>query len=57
MIDAEIKRIIDESYARAKEELIKHAVQLKMLATALLEKEVLNAEEVRQIVGFPAAQV
>ena len=53
-IDAEVKRIIDESYDRAKKELSSHLDKLKTLATALLEKEVLDAEEVRAIVGIPA---
>ena len=54
VIDSEIKRIIDESFARAKHELTKHADKLKALAQALLEKEVLGAEEVRAIVGIAA---
>jgi cell division protease FtsH len=57
MIDAEIKRIIDEGYARAKDELTRNLDKLKALATKLLEKEVLDAEEVRQIVGIPQAAV
>ncbi|OGW83511.1 MAG: cell division protein FtsH [Omnitrophica bacterium RIFCSPHIGHO2_02_FULL_51_18] len=57
LIDAEVKRIIDEAYLRAKEELVKHSVQLNALAAALLEKEVLDAAEVRRIVGHPPAQV
>jgi cell division protease FtsH len=52
MIDAEVKRIIDESYTRAKNELTSHIDQLKKLAQTLLEKEVLDAEEVRVIVGI-----
>ncbi len=56
-IDIEIKRIIDECYVRAKHELTTHAEQLKTLATALLEKEVLDAEEVKRIVGISKADV
>lgn len=56
-IDAEIKRIIDEAYQRAKAELTRHMDRLKALATALLEKEVLDAEEVRRIVDIPAPAV
>ena len=56
-IDGEIKRIIDEAYAKAKSELTQHMEQLKMLAKILLEKEVLDAEEVRAIVGIPQAAV
>ncbi len=57
VIDAEIKRIIDECYARAKNELTNHADKLKALATTLLEKEVLDADEVRKIVGIPTPVV
>ena len=57
LIDVEIKRIIDECYVRAKNELTAHQEQLKALATALLEKEVLDAEEVKRIVGIPKADV
>ena len=57
LIDLEIKRIIDEAYAKAKNELTAHMEQLVALAKALLEKEVLDAEEVRAIVGIPAAAV
>ena len=57
MIDAEVKRIIDEAYMKAKNELTKHMEQLKKLAESLLEREVLDAEEVRQIVGIQEAAV
>ena len=57
LIDVEVKRIIDECYVRAKNELTAHGEQLKTLATALLEKEVLDAEEVKRIVGIPKADV
>ena len=40
-------------YVRAASELIKtHLVQLKKLSDRLLEKEVLEAEEVKQLVGL-----
>jgi cell division protease FtsH len=54
IIDLEIKRIIDDSYERAKSQLLANLDKLKMLAEKLLEKEVLDAEEVRAIVGIPA---
>jgi len=57
LIDLEIKRIIDESYVRAKKELTHHLDKLKALATVLLEKEVLDAEEVKAIIGIPQAAV
>jgi cell division protease FtsH len=55
MIDEEVKRIIDESYRKATSELTAHMHQLKKLAETLLEREVLDAEEVRGIVGIQKA--
>ena len=48
-IDAEIKKLIDDSYALAKKLLIEHGDELKLLAEALLEYETLDAEQVRDI--------
>jgi cell division protease FtsH len=56
LIDEEIRRIVDGCYERAKHELVTHRAKLEALATALLEKEVLDGEEVKQILGLqPAA--
>lgn len=52
LIDQEIKRIVDNCYTRAKEELSKNKDRLERLATVLLEKEVMDGEEVRRIVGI-----
>src|SRR3989338_11489335 len=46
LIDQEVRRIIDECYARAKAELLKHNDKLKLLAGTLLEKEVMDVSEV-----------
>ncbi len=51
-IDEEVRKIIDECYSRAKEELVKNKVRLDALADKLLEKEVLDREEVKKIVGI-----
>ncbi|MCG3176462.1 MAG: ATP-dependent zinc metalloprotease FtsH [Candidatus Omnitrophica bacterium] len=56
-IDAEVKRIIDDAYRRAKEELTANRERLETLTKALLEKEVLDADEVRRIVGIQPAAV
>lgn len=53
IIDQEVKRIIDECYARAKEMLSNNKDKLKTLAQTLLEKEVLDVKEVRQLLGLP----
>ena len=56
-IDEEIRRIIDACYANATQELTAHRQQLDTLATVLLEKEVLDGEEVKRLLGFPATTV
>ncbi|GJL53603.1 MAG: ATP-dependent zinc metalloprotease FtsH [Nitrospirales bacterium] len=49
-IDREVKRLILESYERTKRMLTENIHTLKALAEALLEKEVLDAMEVEEIV-------
>ncbi|MDD5174005.1 MAG: ATP-dependent zinc metalloprotease FtsH [Candidatus Omnitrophota bacterium] len=51
-IDQEVARIIDECYARAKAELNKHRDKLTVLGTKLLDKEVMEVEEVKALLGF-----
>ncbi len=53
LIDQEVKRIIDECYNRAKQVLIDNKDKLKTLSETLLEKEVLDVKEVRQLLGLP----
>ncbi|MBI4335668.1 MAG: cell division protein FtsH, partial [Candidatus Omnitrophica bacterium] len=52
LIDQEVKRIIDECYQRAKDELSKNKDKLELLAATLLEKEVLDGEEVKKLLGL-----
>lgn len=54
IIDAEIKRFIDDAYALAKELLIKHNDALVNLSTALLEYETLDALQVNEIIEHGA---
>ncbi|MGH7250696.1 MAG: ATP-dependent zinc metalloprotease FtsH [Nitrospiraceae bacterium] len=49
-IDHEVKRLVTENYDRATRMLTEHMGVLKALAEALLEKEVLDAPEIDQIV-------
>ncbi len=49
-IDAEIRRIVDEAYQRAKDILQQHWDKLELLVKALLEQETLTLEEVESIV-------
>ena len=51
-IDQEVARIIDECYARAKTELNKHKDKLVVLGVKLLDKEVMEVEEVKALLGF-----
>ena len=52
IIDEEVKHIIDECYARAEKLIKDNQEKLKILSSALLEKEVLNAEEVKRMLGL-----
>jgi cell division protease FtsH len=52
LIDEEVKRIVDEGYAKAKGLLQQSMDKLKLLSNALLEKEVLDGEEVKRLVGI-----
>ena len=49
VIDAEIKKFIDDAYALAKELLIEHNDALKLIAEALLEYETLDAQQVKDL--------
>jgi cell division protease FtsH len=50
-IDSEIKRLVEEAYQRARELVQKHRPVLDRIAEALLEREVLEGEEVYQLVS------
>jgi ATP-dependent metalloprotease len=50
LIDAEVKRLTEAAYNRAKEFLTKHSLEHKLLAETLLEYEALTGEEVRDVV-------
>ena len=56
VIDQEIKRIVDECYARAKKTLLEYSDRLKILAETLLEKEVLDDREAKKILGLKEAK-
>jgi cell division protease FtsH len=50
-IDQEVKRIVEQSYARARTILSENRPVLERVAAALLEREVLDAEEVRMLIA------
>ncbi len=50
-IDEEVKRLIDEAYAKAKEVLLKYKDKLDVLAHALLEYETLDGAHIKEIMA------
>jgi cell division protease FtsH len=54
-IDAEVRRIIDESHDEARRLLSAHRKQLDALAEALLSRETLSEHEILEVTGLPRA--
>ena len=54
-IDSEVRRILDESYARAREIIEQNNDKINQMADLLLEKETIYTEDIEQILG-PSAQ-
>jgi cell division protease FtsH len=52
-IDQEVKRLVDDSYRKVQELLQANQDKLKVLAAVLLEKETVEGEEIRKILGLP----
>lgn len=52
MIDAEVKRLIDEAYTHAKEMLEKNRKTVEAIAKGLLEYETLSASHIHEIIEF-----
>jgi cell division protease FtsH len=52
LIDQEVKSIVDSGYASARDLLRQNSDKLKVLSSALLEKEVLDGEEVKRMLGI-----
>ena len=55
-IDTEVRRIIEEAYAKARGIIERKSEQINRMADLLLEKETIYAEDIERILG-PAAQV
>jgi cell division protease FtsH len=51
LIDKEIRRVVDEGYARAKHLLDEHRAELETLAQALLEYETLSGDEIKKLLA------
>ncbi len=50
-IDAEIRKVVEDGYARAKSLLTENAEQLESLAQALLEYETLSGDEIKKVLA------
>jgi cell division protease FtsH len=51
LVDAEVRRLLEESYERARQTLTEHSDLLHSLAGALLERETLDSEDLRLLVA------
>ena len=54
-VDAEVQRIISESHEEALRLLRQHRRELDALATALLDRETVDEDEILSVTGLPAA--
>ena len=54
LIDAEVKRIVTEAHATARGILTDHREQLEQVTRRLLEREVMEGEELREMMRTPA---
>jgi ATP-dependent metalloprotease len=50
MVESEVKRLLDESYARARALLVSKRKELDLLAKALVEYETLDRAEVEKVI-------
>ena len=53
-IDSEIRRLVNNALEDARKCLTEHKEELRKLADALLEKETMSVEEIRELLGLPA---
>jgi cell division protease FtsH len=51
LVDAEVKRIVEEAHGRCRELLQNHVEELQRIAQALLERETINGEELDKIMN------
>lgn len=52
-IDEEVRRLVQQAHDRGKKLLIEHRDKLELMARRLIEKEVMDIDEARQILGIP----
>ena len=51
-IDAEVKKLVDDAYARAEKLISENREKLETLAKALLEKESMDGRDIEELLGF-----
>ena len=56
-IDEEVRRLVQQSHDRGKKLLVEHRDKLELMARRLIEKEVIDIDEARQLLGMPDAQI
>jgi cell division protease FtsH len=57
VIDAEVRRIVEQSHVDADRLLAEHRDKLDALAQALLKAESLNEKEIRELVGLAGPHI
>jgi cell division protease FtsH len=55
LVDAEIRRILQECHGQAAQLLAQHRAELDTLAQALLDHETLDEQQILQVTGLPSA--
>ena len=55
-IDAEVKKLVDEAYARAERLINDNREKLETLATALLEKDSMDGRDIEELLGLEKKQ-
>jgi len=56
-IDEEVRRLVQQAHDRGKKLLTEHRDKLELMAQRLIEKEVIDIDEARQLLGMPDAKV
>ena len=51
MLDEQVRKLVDQGYQRARKVIEDHADAMERIALALLEREVLDGAEVRQLIA------
>ncbi len=52
-IDEEVRRLVQQAHDRGKKLLVEHRDKLELMARRLIEKEVMDIDEARQMLGMP----